>query len=378
MIKRVWAKKFRSLWDIDVTLGPLTVLVGPNGAGKSNFVDVLRFVRDALRNGLDSALIDRHGISAIRHWSPKGRPFDVEIGLELRAPKFEGEYSFTLGSERRGEFRVKVEACRRANKLGRIETEFETHQGSWLKTYQGLSATVQPTVLVLPLASGLEPFKPLYDFLVDMGFYTIFPNVLREPQKPGNPHPLDEHGENLASVLRNFLKKRDSSWLPDLRSSLGIVVEGLKDFQVSQVGGYLVVKLKHDANGDRAPTFELSQESDGTLRLLGLLVALYQDPPRTLLVMEEPELNIHPGAMGLLCDVLREAARRSQILITTHSPDLIARFGADELRVVERVKGATKIGQVDEAQREAINRKLFSPGDLLRIEGLRREPVAQE
>ena len=157
-------------------------------------------------------------------------------------------------------------------------------------------------------------------------------------------------------------------------------IRDVTDFQVTQVGGYLVTRLRHSSQEDRSPTFELSQESDGTLRILGLLAELFQDPPRTLIAMEEPELTMHPGAMGLLCDVLSESTRRSQILITTHSPDLIARFGADELRVVEKVEGSTVIGEVDEAQRTAINERLFSPGDLLRLDGsLRRAmPAAQE
>ncbi len=91
--------------------------------------------------------------------------------------------------------------------------------------------------------------------------------------------------------------------------------------------------------------------------------------------LEEPENALHPGALAVLSDVLREATRRHQVLITTQSPDLISRFKADELRVVERAGGITQIGPVDEVQRSTIEEQLFSAGDLLRIEGLRRESV---
>lgn len=379
MIIQIGARNFRSLADVSVRLGALTVLVGPNGSGKSNLVDVLRFLSEALQRGLDAAIIERHGMSALRRWSAKGRPYDIEINLTLEEDGKWAEYSFILGSERRGEYRVKHEHCRGGRNPAMIEYYFETREGEWIRSQPTLNVPILPTALALPLAAGATPFKWIYDFITSMGFYVIFPNVLREPQKPANPYPLDEHGQNLASVLRE-IKRAQNPWLPDVQRALSKVVEDVTDFQVTQVGGYLVTRLRHRSQEDRSPTFELSQESDGTLRILGLLAALFQDPPRTLIAMEEPELTMHPGAMGLLCDVLSESTRRSQILITTHSPDLIARFGADELRVVEKVEGSTVIGEVDEAQRAAINEKLFSPGDLLRLDGsLRRAiPAAQK
>jgi predicted ATPase len=118
---------------------------------------------------------------------------------------------------------------------------------------------------------------------------------------------------------------------------------------------------------------ELSQESDGTLRILSILAAVYQQPPRPLVTIEEPELNIHPGALGVLADVLEEASMRSQVVITTHSPDLIDHFSVDALRVVEKVGGLTEVGQVTESQRQTVHEMLFSTGELMRMEGLRRE-----
>ncbi|MEW6211609.1 MAG: AAA family ATPase, partial [Acidobacteriota bacterium] len=117
---------------------------------------------------------------------------------------------------------------------------------------------------------------------------------------------------------------------------------------------------------------------DGTLRMLAMLVALYQSEPpyaQTLLGLEEPENALHPGALAVLNDVFREAALRNQIIITTQSPDLISHFTVDELRIVERDQGVTKIGPIDETQREIIEEELFSASDLLRIQDLRREPV---
>ena len=106
------------------------------------------------------------------------------------------------------------------------------------------------------------------------------------------------------------------------------------------------------------------------MRLLGLLTALYQSPPRSLLAIEEPELTVHPGALGVLRDALLEISERSQLLVTTHSPDLLYDLPAETLRVVEKVDNITVVGKVAEEQRQAIAKKLFFPGELMRMEEL--------
>lgn len=366
-IKRLEARNYRSLSDVDVTLDDLTVLVGQNGSGKSNFLDVLRFVSDALRRGLDAALIDhdRGGIGALRRYSSKGRPFDVTITLYLTLDGQDGSYSFTLASERRNEYAVKNESC----SLGLHSYEIKDGQLRQSSLQQGI--VTQERNLTLPLVGKLPEFAPLYDFLSQIGFYSIFPNDLRPPQRPGNPYPLDEHGENLATVLRDFVKSKNEIWNEKLYQSLAAIVPGVdpkNPITVQQVGSYLVVRIKHSEGG----IFDLALESDGTLRVLGILTAIYQQPALPFIGIEEPELMLHPKAMGVLCDTLLEAATHSQIIVTTHSPDLINRFDADVLRIVERENGITEIGPVDEGDREAINDQLFGGGDLLRIGGLRR------
>lgn len=82
MIKKLWAKNYRSLADVKLTFEPITVLVGHNGSGKSNLVDVLRFLYDSFLLGLDAAIVKRHGMSTLRRWSAKGRP---PIGPEFPA-----------------------------------------------------------------------------------------------------------------------------------------------------------------------------------------------------------------------------------------------------------------------------------------------------
>lgn len=107
-ITRVWAKNFRSIRELDLELGPLTVLVGPNASGKSNVMDVLRFISDALRSGLDDAIEDRGGIRSIRRRS-QGRVGDIELGIEAELEDVYLEYAFVFNIRQGGGHRVKRE-----------------------------------------------------------------------------------------------------------------------------------------------------------------------------------------------------------------------------------------------------------------------------
>lgn len=379
MITRVQVKNFRSLADVDVELSPLTVLVGRNGSGKSSFVDVLRFVRDALQQGLENAIINRGGIATLRRWSPR-KPHDISIAVTIKEENFEAEYSFIIESSKNS-FRVKQESCRVKDKASQIEDGFEIENGKMTITPAEIKEFSQnkwiPSLLLLQLAPTLGVNFYSVRHRLEGGFYNIFPNLLRAPQKIGNGDGLLDNAENFASVLRQIIKER--LYYPDLVDSLSRAVEGVDDVRVQEVGSYLVTELRHNEinkSSASSPWFELAQESDGTIRMLGILVALYQkEVHRSFIAIEEPENALHPGALAVLADAFREATARHQILLTTQSPDLISRFNADELRVVERVGGITKIGRIAESQRQAIEEDLFSAGDLLRIEGLRREPV---
>ncbi len=201
--------------------------------------------------------------------------------------------------------------------------------------------------------------------------YHIFPNSLREPQKVADSHPLTAGGENLASTLREMIQKK-SRFLPDLKGALAFAVPGLRDIRVSHVGSYYVVELKHERNGgnDRGSWFDLSRESDGTIRLLALLTALFQDPAPSLIGLEEPELAIHPGAMAVLSDAMKEAATRGQVLVATHSPDLIDRLPIESIRAVTAEGGSTRVDRVAEHQLKSVRQNLFSAGEIHSMEGL--------
>ena len=412
-ITKVWARNFRSIANTSVELDRLTVLVGPNAAGKSNVLEILRFVKDALRFDLEVATSFRLGPEAIQRQTDEGPTSDVELGLAAReGSRKDGcslEYSFVLAISENGSFHVRWEHAR--VRLGTLDepVEFRIEDGRLMKPEWLSSANAGPRsgsseaprdfnpadLWLCQLARiGLMPvrtvpsewadtFHRICYFLdsfntrmMESRFYHIFPNTIREPQREtGESYPLNENASNLALTLR-FMKKQESNLGPfgapmrELKYSLPLLIPGVSDFDVVSLGGYLAVRLKHDS-GQSGTWIDLSQESDGTVRLLGLLAALCQTRSLPLTGIEEPELTVHPGAMAQLADLLNEASRRSQVIVTTHSPDLIDCLtdyrAVENLRIVELVDGVTVVRRVADSQVEAVRKHLFSPGELHRM-----------
>ena len=121
--------------------------------------------------------------------------------------------------------------------------------------------------------------------------------------------------------------------------------------------------------------------SDGTLRAFGVLVALFQgaggdDAERRLIGIEEPEAALHPAAAGILIDGLRDAAEHSQVLVTSHSPDLLDNdeISVDSIFAVVAEHGESRIGPLDEAGRTALREHLYTAGELLRMDQLNPDP----
>jgi predicted ATPase len=125
--------------------------------------------------------------------------------------------------------------------------------------------------------------------------------------------------------------------------------------------------------------------SDGTLRALGVLTALFQSSNGQrkkvpFVGIEEPEVAVHPGAAGVIRDGLRAASKITQIAVTSHSPDLLddKDIGDESILAVVNKNGETKIAPPDQAGRSAIRDRLYTVGELLRLNQLEPDEEATE
>ncbi|TKC82989.1 chromosome segregation protein SMC [Trinickia terrae] len=377
-ISRVVLRNYRSVGQCDVSLGPLTYLVGANGAGKSNFVDALHLVSDALTSSLDQALSRRGGLAEVRRRS-SGHPTHFGIRLEFTLGGRVGHYAFNIGSLKNRGFEVQTEEC----SLGGIGS------GPYYRIEHGqVKASSEPTLpaltedrLALVALSGLSAFRPIFDALTGMGFYNLNPKLMRELQKAQEGRLMKPEGENIASVI-GHLDKVNAQALRVIEEYLQTVVPTVHAVKRVQVGPMETLEFRQDVPGAKDRwRFAAQNMSDGTLRALGVLTALFQsnrDFAPTLIGIEEPETALHPAASAALREALQRASSQTQVIVTSHSPELLDDMSIrdDQIIAVVSDAGESKLARIDPASREAIRKHLFSAGELLKLGQLQPDPDA--
>lgn len=364
-ITRVRLRNYRSIAGCDVRLEPLTILVGPNGSGKSNFVDALRLTAESLRGSLDHALRERSGLAEVRRKS-HGHPNHFGVRLDFHLDGSPGFFAFEVAARAGGAYEIQHEACEWGG------ARYEVKSGDIMRPPGSVSPPASADRLYLVNAAGLPAFRPVFDALSTMGFYNISPTKIRELQAPDPGELLDREGTNLASVL-DRLGRANPVVKQRIEEYLARVVPGIEGMGPIHVGHMETIEFRQRVVGAKEPwRFPAINMSDGTLRALAVLTALFQFGERKtarLIGIEEPETALHPAAAGLLLDCLREGARERQVVITTHSPDLLDSdtLAAEQLLAVSAVEGKTTIGPVDAPSRQALRDSLYRAGELLRL-----------
>ena len=353
------AKGFRSLADVDVPLGPLTVLVGPNGSGKTNVLGVLKFLASTVRFDLAAAIDAAGGYVYVQRQDGRGPSSRVVLGVQgivttHASPGAPDEYELKFYQSTRDRLiREESFVWKRTPGQGRrltvkgTKVEFGTDDMDEGNRETRQLANRQVTGLAtLPDWSdeeGGEGIRLLADFL--SGIRILEPDM-QEARRPSRiiPGPLADDASNLASALHNLsLSEPDSFAI--LVDEVRACLPGLDSIEFELLGGSsraVMVVLRE--RGVRMP-IELADASFGTVRLLALLTALHEPDQPPFTAIEEADHGLHPYALDLLVERLRAASGRTQLLATTHAPTFVNRLRPPELVVCDRdpATGASKI-----------------------------------
>ena len=292
-VREVHIRNYKSIGQATVAMGGLTILVGANGAGKSNFLDALAFVSDCLTDSVELAFKNRGGLASVRRRSG-GHP--THIGIRIVAdlgPNTVADYSFEIAAEKGEQFSVARERCHVEEFMGQAHS-FEVERGQFKTPIEGIRPSVAPDRLALFAASATPEFRPVYDFLSGMRFYSIVPSELRKLQPPDAGEVLRADGANAAAVLKR-IKSENLDRYRRINSLLAVAVSGMQSADHKSVGQWETVEFRQDVGQKHPWTFDALNVSDGTLRLLGLLVAIYQPGRATVLGIKEPEATVHPA-----------------------------------------------------------------------------------
>jgi len=377
---RLELSNFRSFAAADVTVEPLTAFVGPNSAGKSNLVDAFSFVQEAVVDGLSLALERRGGFHSVRYLSGSkgGRPRNVMVRLTIRLPEddfypdFDFEpgatatYSFLLGPSH-GSYAVIWENLLLSPYAGATELVLSMRRGRVEVQPPGLAlADGSPDELRVPLISGHPLVNTTFSFLEGIASYEISTGALSDDQPVVSGRRLLRDGSNAASVLRSLGPLERT----ELVAVLGKAVPGVTNVRTISRGRRRAIVFDQVV-ADKTPVrFEANQMSEGTLRLLGMLLVLFQPDRPTLITIEEPETALHFDAGRALLETFAEHSFQTQIIFTTHSPELLDAIGVDKIRVIRSEDGESIVAHVASHSQTLVETRQTTPGTLLRQRAL--------
>ena len=381
-IKQLILKRFRSIPTERITFDNPTIFVGRNGSGKSNLVSAFSFLAEAMASPLQAVFDKAGGISAVRNRT-SGKSYPPNLGMRVDFGRMNGKaasgfYAFEVKALPNYGFSVVREQCA-LDMVGGARSWFDRVGTKFTSNVGGVKPALDPASLSLPLVGGEAKFSPLLRTLAAMRVYSIEPSKLREMQDPDSGAILRPDGGNVTSVLKEIERQSEDDFRR-ISDILATIVPNTKRVAVIKHGKNLSLQFTQEWGEKKRLNFDGFSMSDGTLRAIGLLAAVFQRPVPSLIAVEEPESTIHPGALESILDLLRHASRQMQVVITTHSPDLLdAKWINDRhLRIVEWTEGATRVAPVSDATRKALQQHLMGAGELLRSNALESAPLFEE
>ena len=350
---RVYLKNWRNFGEVDVPVANRVFLVGANATGKSNFLDALRFLQELVSTGggFRAAVLKRGGVKKLRNLAAR-RETDVIIEVDLGS-----------GGNQAWRYRIVFNQDNLSRPILREEKVWDADNSLVLDRPDsedtGDPERLRQTHLEQVFAN--REFREIANFFRSIKYSHIIPQLVREPDR-ATKLADDPFGSDFLEQIATADKRNQGANLRRIEEAIRKVVQQLSDLQLwrdSRGLPHLRVKYKHwRVAGAWQDETDLS---DGTLRLIGFLWALQEG--RGPLLLEEPELSLHPGLVRLLPQVMRGLQRarhkpHRQVFLSTHSRDLLwdEGIGADEvLLLTSRQDGSTLITR---ASREDIAEEL--------------------
>lgn len=391
-ITNISISNYKSLRSVEFTPSALSVLVGANASGKSNLADCLDFIADVYKHGLERAVERKGGYENIAFRRTRRSKAAIKISLlvELSESELGGFVTINSTIERKFQFHheftfVADDPSIRApfRITGEVLIIHEWQDSDWVITssltrHKDQSVTVsepkiddiwEPDIKLDALSVDPMDFSELYflvqhrelvpptelivfnatRFVIGLKFLTdiighirifhISPNASREPGVPTPNAELHRFGGNLPAVIDAMKKNNPADW--------NLVMDAMRGILPDLVGievGYtpsrrLSLRFREEGAGR---LWEVEQVSDGTIQTLALLVAIFE-PSSTALVLEEPENSVHPWIIRRILDACRQASAKKQIIITTHSPVVINNAPPNDIWVIWRDSGESRL-----------------------------------
>ncbi len=337
LISHLHVEGFRSIHYADIPLRPLNVLIGANGAGKSNLIDFFRMLNYALSKGFqDPYQRERGPASAILHYDGSRTAGVIRAELSFKTEVGINTYRFTLADSQ-------------GDRLTFTKEEVQFHKDGYAQP-----APAVPLIQAPSNESGLTELWAENDpiakfakaFLRRCRVYqfhdTSITSRFRDYANQQASSYLYADGGNLAALLLSLRSQFPEDYA-SIRRSLTSVLPWFDDFILEPEGNRGVL-LRWRLAGKGGHDFQPSQLSDGSLRIMALVSLLLLPEPLLpqAIILDEPELGLHPAAEAVIAGLIKDASRRCQIILSTQSATFLDHFAPDDVIVVESEDGRSR------------------------------------
>jgi predicted ATPase len=332
-LEKIQITNFLSLRDVELPLKPLTILVGPNASGKSNVLNAL----ELLKNMLNKENPPSMKFLQDKIWAGGANT----IGFKLFANVDNKSVNYHLELQSEVENRIAIEELL----IGNVKViSVEKGQGEVRDEDNENSIAYRSTKLALKSAGdyGNKPMtNVLTEFIQGWEFYNFKPDTMRifmtrehplvllisqTTKNKGAPYQLDDDGSILKNLLSDWHKNHPKGF-EDVNSALRRCSRLGIEYRGDNGEGELYLQ---ESQSYKNP-IPLERASDGTLRLIAYHILLNQAEHPSLIAIEEPERNLHPGALKEIGSILDQLAEQTPVIITTHSSQLLDTFNPDDL-----------------------------------------------
>ena len=335
LLSHIRLKNWRNFRSLDVPLRNVTYVLGPNASGKSNLLDALRFLRDVSKNqggGLQAAIAQRDGISKVRCLHARRDPeveIDIELSHELDQATPTWRYVLAFKPEGKGAQRLL------------ISREQVWKDGVQLLNRPDKNDARDALLLTqthLEQIQANQQFRELADFLSDITYLHLVPQLLRFGEKIGGQRLADDpFGQGFLERLSKTSERTRTARLRKISAALSLAVPQFKDLRFAKDDmGRAHLEARYAHHRPNAGWQSEEHFSDGTLRLFGLLWALLEG--NSMLLLEEPEISLNDAIVKeiplIIARLQRDLKTKRQVVLTTHSEALLSNPGIDERGVV--------------------------------------------
>lgn len=344
---------FRSLRSVRaLVLRPINVLIGANGSGKSNFVEAFSFLHAVRAGRLRDYVRRRGGADRLLHFGSEVTP---ALAFHVSFHGERNQYRLELAAGSTDELHVAAEAA-----LFWDKSRYERPYDQPLSSSNGEAGISDPDLAGVPyhVAAELDGWR-IYHF-----HNTSSTAPLRKTANLHDRHFLRANGGNLPAFLYYLRESHPDSYTM-IRKTVRLAVPFLKDFVLLPFGDAEDAIRLQWTHRDSDLFFDVSALSDGTLRFIAL-VTLFMQPSKLrprIVLLDEPELGLHPVAISLLADMVKKASTDSQVVLSTQSAIFLDHFEPDEILVSERTKGQTAFHRI-EAEAMSVWLEDYSLGQL--------------